>query len=133
MKISLDAIEWDNSPPTGSSYTITIWPRGLINFSADAVNRFELKKKPFVKLGYIRERKLLVFKFLDEQSEQGALPATERQKGIIVSARGTLDKFSVDFEGKTMRYPLEEDTDSGLFVANLNDGIDAKRSKKSEQ
>ena len=126
--INLDSVEWDESPTASAAYTLTIWPRGLLNFSADSVKRFDLEKYPAVRIGLDKKRNLLVFQFLDDINTPGAIKTARRQKGIVISAKGTLLKFGVSTEKPSRRFPLEFGETPGVLAINLDKGVDVGRS-----
>ena len=126
--INLDSVEWDESPTASAAYTLTIWPRGLLNFSEDSVKRFDLEKYPAVRIGLDKKRNLLVFQFLDDINTPGAIKTARRQKGIVISAKGTLLKFGVSTEKPSRRFPLEFGETPGVLAINLDKGVDVGRS-----
>jgi len=126
--INLDSVEWDEAPTASAAYTLTIWPRGLLNFSADSVKRFELEKYPAVRIGLDKKHGLLVFQFLDDVNLPGAIKTAKRQKGIVVSAKGTLLKFGVSTDKPSRRYPLEYDETPGVLAIDLSKGVNVGRS-----
>lgn len=130
--INLDAVEWDEAPTASAAYTLTIWPRGLLNFSADSVKRFELDKYPAVRIGLDKKNGMLVFQFLDDVNLPGAIKTTKRQKGLVVSAKGTLLKFGVSTDKPSKRFPLEYGETSGVLAIDLNKGVNVGRTSTDD-
>lgn len=134
MKIDVDSAVWDETPTTSTDWSVTIWPKGLLNFSSGATARFGLTKEGRrVKMGYIAAQKLLLFKIVDDENESGTIKVAARQKGAVVSARGSLDKFGVPYEGPSTRYPLIYDEEGNILAAQLDKGAIVTKTAKDKK
>lgn len=126
IRLDLELLEWEEAPVSGVKSFVTIWPRGEIVFSAKAKTSFNIANFSHARLAFDRTQRFLVFQLLKEQT-QGAIGISPRQRSFVINANHTLEKFGMDFRGKTMRYPLVSDETSGLLVAKINEGAPVER------
>lgn len=133
MKIDMSAAKWDTSPSQTTGEFVSIWPKGLINFSTGATSRYDLTKEDRkVLVGYIEDKNLLLFKIVDGDTP-GAVRLIARQKGAVAQIRGTLERFGISFTESTVRYPIERVEGGGdavILAAKINEGMSVKKTRK---
>ena len=121
MSGSEDNMTWKRFENFGESFSpkISIRATGHIGFSAGAVNKYELKKYEWCELHYDNEKKLVGFKFSNEEHTGITTRLIKRNMDCFIAAKPFLDYFGIDYK-PTRSYSGEPDENSNFIIIDLN-------------
>lgn len=103
---------------------VSIWSRGQIGFNQGAIQEFDINNYQYVVIFYDTETQRVGFQLTNDKNEKGALKLIFRKSkgvplGISISAIPFLKINKINYIGKTSKYSVEQDADTGFLVIDL--------------
>jgi hypothetical protein len=96
---------------------IIIDKRGKITFSVNAVKEFGINSENYVKLYFDIEKRIIGFKFLDNEIK-GSLKISEVQKVTYIYSKTFLNFYKIEID-KNLHIPLEYNKKEKIYTAQL--------------